>query len=269
VAEGACAPREAGIAITHQEGVPARQRLAAVATHVAHRLTSVRYQENPNCRGFFLMRAFLLYALTTLCILPTRAFAAQPVELSKQNYKAEIGVIILQVNWGRTWKCGAFENAQIQALTFTKTQSDGNEPVSLELETPSKLFVNNKFLPYALVVQPGEYVLTAFDVKVARSTKDVAHIKGTKASLFKEGKAVGGSFNVGSGEIVYLGHFGLDCAAEPFLWRYYIDGREEFEKYVEGFRMQFPFAKSAPVHFRLLATEMFGNPFSLQEPTVK
>jgi hypothetical protein len=55
--------------------------------------------------------------------------------------------------------------------------------VSLELEAPSKLLVDNKFLPYAFIIQPGEYVLTGFDVKVARSVSDVAHIKGSKDSL--------------------------------------------------------------------------------------
>jgi len=201
--------------------------------------------------------------------LPALALAAEPVNLSADTYKSDLGVLIIQVNWGRTWKCGQFENAQLQALTFTKSPTETSEPVTLDLETPSKLFVDNQYLPYAFVIQPGEYVLTAFDVKVARSASDVAHIKGSKDNLIKEGKPVGGTFTVNPGEIVYVGHFGLDCGAEPFLWRNYIDGQDDFEKYIWGFRQKFPFVKQVPVQYRLFSTQLFGYPFILKEPTVK
>jgi hypothetical protein len=211
----------------------------------------------------------LRYAIAILGALPSLVVAAEPVSLSADSYKADLGVLIIQVNWGRTWKCGQFENAQLQALTFTKSTIDTPESVSLDLETPSKLFVDNKFLPYAFVIQPGEYVLTAFDVKVARSVTDVAHINGSKDNLIKDGKPVGGTFTVNPGEIVYVGHFGLDCGAEPFLWRNYIQNREDFEGYVAGFREKYPFAKQVPVQYRLFSTQLFGNPFALKDPTVK
>jgi hypothetical protein len=207
-------------------------------------------------------------AIILLC-LPTLAVAADPVSLSEETYKPDLGIIIVQTNWGRRWKCGPYENVQLQALTFTKAPVESADPTTLELETPSRLFVENKFLPYALVVQPGQYILTAFDVKIARSQTDVAHIKGSKNNLIKDGHPVGGSFAVNPGEIVYVGHFGLDCAAEPFLWRYYIDGRGEFESYVAGFRKKFPFVKAVPVHYRLFSTRLLGNPYSLQDPTVQ
>jgi hypothetical protein len=215
------------------------------------------------------MFKYLQYAIAILGALPSLVVAAEPVILSAGTYKADLGVLIIQVNWGRTWKCGQFENAQLQSLTFTKSPIGTPEPVSLDLETPSKLFVDNKFLPYAFVIQPGEYVLTAFDVKVARSVTDVAHINGSKDSLIKDGKPVGGTFTVNPGEIVYVGHFGLDCGAEPFLWRSYIDGRGDFEKYVGGFREKFPFVKQVPTQYRLFSTKLLGNPFSLKDPTVK
>ena len=215
------------------------------------------------------MFKLLRSAIAILAVLPTLSVAAEPINLSEDTYKAELGVIIIQINWGRRWKCGQFENAQVQALTFTKSPLDSPEQVSLELGTPSKLFVDNKFLPYAFVVQPGEYVLTAFDVKIARSRTDVAHIKASQDKLIKDGKPVGGSFVVNPGEIVYVGHFGLDCAAEPFLWRYYLDGREEFEKYVADFREKYPFVKQVPVQYRLFSTQLLGQPFTLQDATVK
>ena len=209
------------------------------------------------------------FAISLIFITPSLTRSAEPVDLSEDTYKANLGVIILQVNWGRTWNCGSYENAQLQALTFTQSPIDSTESDSLELTTPSKLFVDNKFLPYSYVIEPGEYVLSAFDVKIARSTTDVAHIMGSKDELMKEGKPVDGTFTVNPGEIVYIGHFGLDCGAEPFLWRYYVDGRDEFENYIDGFRHKFPFLKSVPVQFRLFSSQTFGYPYSLQNPTVK
>ena len=208
-------------------------------------------------------------AIAILGVLPMLVVAAEPVSLSADTYKADLGILVIQVNWGRVWKCGQFENAQLQALTFTKSPIDTPEPVSLDLEIPSKLFVDNKFLPYAFVIKPGEYVLTAFDVKVARSVTDVAHIQGSKDSLIKDGKPVGGTFTVNPGEIVYVGHFGLDCGAEPFLWRNYIESREDFERYIGGFREKFPFVKQVPAQYRLFSTKLFGNPFALNDSTVK
>jgi len=211
----------------------------------------------------------LRHTIAILGSLPALVIAAEPVNLDADSYKTDLGVLIIQVNWGRAWKCGQFENAQLEALMFTKSPVDTPNPVSLDLETPSKLSVDNKFLPYAFVIQPGEYVLTGFDVKVARSVNDIAHIKGSKDNLIKDGKPVGGTFTVNPGEIVYVGHFGLDCGAEPFLWRAYIDGRGDFERYVAGFREKFPFVKQVPVQFRLFSTELFGNPYTLKDPTVK
>lgn len=201
--------------------------------------------------------------------IPALTYSAEPVRLGEDTYKSTLGVVIIQMNWGRVWKCGQYENAQLQALGFTRIPVDAVESVSLDLKTPSKLFVENKFLPYAYVVQPGEYVLTSFDVKVARSRAHVAHIAGAKDSLVKDGKAIGGTFTVDPGEIVYVGHFGLDCGAEPFLWRYHLDGREEFEKYVEGFRQEYPFVKQVPVRFRLFSTQLLGRPYQLQDPVVR
>ena len=211
----------------------------------------------------------LRYGIAILGALPLLAVAAEPVSLSEATYKSDLGVLIIQINWGRVWKCGQFENAQLQALTFTKSPINTPESVSLDLETPSKLSVDNKFLPYAFVIQPGEYVLTAFDVKVARSVTDVAHITGSKDNLIKDGKPVGGTFTVNPGEIVYIGHFGLDCGAEPFLWRNYIQSREDFERYVAGFREKYPFINQVPVQYRLFSTQFLGNPFALKDSTVK
>ncbi len=214
------------------------------------------------------MTKYFRFTLAVIFALPVSAQPAEPVLLGTNTYRPELGVLIIQVNWGRTWKCGQFENAQLQALIFTKSPVDAQTPMSLELGTPSRLFVDNKYLPYAFVVQPGEYVLTGFDVKVARSAADVSHIKGSKDNLLKDGTPIGGTFTVGAGEAVYVGHFGLDCGAEPFLWRNYLESREDFERYVRGFREKFPFMKQVPTQYRLFSTQLFGRPFSLANPTV-
>jgi hypothetical protein len=206
----------------------------------------------------------LWYALAILGSIPTLVMAAEPVSLTADTYKADLGVIIIQVNWGRVWKCGQYENAQLQALTFTKSPVDTPNQLSLELRTPSELLSENKYLPYAYVIQPGEYTLTAFDVKVARSVTDVTHINGSKNS-----KPAWGTFMVSPGEIVYVGHFGLDCGAEPFLWRSYIQSRGDFERYIGGFREKYPFVKEIPANFRLFSTQQLGNPFALKDPIVK
>ncbi len=206
------------------------------------------------------------HVITALAVLPSFVAAIEPTALSKDTYKTELGVIVLQVNWGQTWDCGQFENAQLQALTFSQIGKSGG--TSLELK-PSSIFSKNVFIPYAYIVPPGKYFLTTFDVKVTSSVNNIFHIKGDKDNLVKDSKPIGGSFNVNPGEIVYLGHFGLDCAAEPFLWRYYIEGRDDFERYIEGFREQYPFVREIPVQYRLFTSQMFGNSYSLQNPTVK
>ena len=114
------------------------------------------------------MRKYLYFMVAIFGGLPAIVIGAEPVPLSETTYNADLGILIVQVNWGRRWKCGGYENVQLQALNFTKSPVDASNPVSLDLETPSKLFVDNTYLPYAFVIRPSEYVLTAFDVKVAR-----------------------------------------------------------------------------------------------------
>lgn len=87
---------------------------------------------------------------------------------------------------------------------------------------------------------------------------------GGASTLFKDGKPIGGTFTAMAGEIVYIGHFGVDCAKEPVPWRYYIEGRAEFDRYAAGFRKRFPFIGNTPIRFRLFATTMFGEPYTLE-----
>lgn len=182
------------------------------------------------------------------------AQADAPIELEEDRFDRSAGhhgVVLLEVNWGRQWGCAGLDNAQLQALTFS--QLPGGP--ALALTTPSRLFVDNRYKIYALLAEPGEYILTGFDVKVAKSVSDVGH-------RVAEGQNYG-SFDVAAGEFVYIGHFGLDCTEDPIPWRYYIEGTEDFERYVAEFRERFPFVGDVPVEFRLFSTDVIGTSYSL------
>ncbi len=59
------------------------------------------------------MAKFLQYTLAVLINLPSFVFAAEPVSLSENTYKADLGVIVIQMNWGRRWKCGTLQQASL------------------------------------------------------------------------------------------------------------------------------------------------------------
>lgn len=180
-------------------------------------------------------------------------------------YNPEKGLVLAEVNWGRKWRCGDFENAELQHLKFTSPNDQIN------LRPSSTLMVRDEFVAYILPVSPGKYELDEFDVKVAKSVSEVGHFKKSSTGGTPASPEAGGSFSVAPGQIVYIGHFGMDCGAPPFLWRNYIEGREEFERYVEDFREKHPALSKHPVHFSLFSSpaQVLGNDYSLQAPIVE
>lgn len=185
-------------------------------------------------------------------------------KLTRESYKKsknEKAVIIYGVNWGRQWGCARFENAQLQNLTFSRIDSaSGNfGGEDIVLNTPAKLFAKNASESYTIIVTPGEYALTGFDIKIAISSSDVRHIKAKNKDLFENGKPAGGTFEAKAGEVVYIGDFGLDCAGDkPIPWRYYIK-KEDFESYVAGFKEKYKFIGDKQVIYRLFQTNKFGQ----------
>lgn len=175
------------------------------------------------------------------------------------------GIVILEVNWGRHWKCGPFENAQLQRLAFRRlgAADDGKVAPEMNLEPGSTLLAQSKFTPYVFLLEPGEYALSGFRLKVASSASDVRVANVDSEKLIVDGQPEGGSFSVASGEIVYVGHFTVDCNGEPTLWRFYIDGQREFDSFVENFRQKYPYVKNADVTYRLFETKYFGTPYVL------
>lgn len=209
---------------------------------------------------------YLGHALALMLVMAPRVQAQVP--LSETTFKqlgSSKGTVILQVNWGRYWKCGPYENAQLQQLAFRHLGENGESlsDKDWELSPSSTLLVKPSFEPYVVLLEPGQYALSGFKFKVAASRSDVRVAEVDSSKLIVDGKAVGGLFTVAAGEAVYIGHFGVDCNGEPTPWRFYIEGKEEFDRYVDGFHKRFPFAKDIPVTYRLFQTERLGQPYTL------
>lgn len=212
---------------------------------------------------------FILIATgVSACVVTPLKFRATDV-VTKNSYvqsKQANGVVLLDVNWGRSWGCGGLENAQLISVAFDKvpvaTVANDAEP-SLMMHTPSRLFVDPVFINYAFSLVPGEYALSSFSIKVAESVSRVGFLTAHRDALYKNGKPIGGSFLVKPNENVFIGNFYLDCAYGPTLWRYYPDGAADFEKQIEEYKKSFPFLDLSEIKFRLFKTKIFGSHYSL------
>jgi len=187
-------------------------------------------------------------------------------EYSEQSSKK--GVVLLAVNWNRKWNCGSFENAEIRSIGFDllpKRYNDDKHTPDFILNGSS--FDNRGFINYAFLLEPGKYAISYTDVKVAKSMSDVGHFTAHRSNLFKSGKPKGGTFTINKGEVVYVGHFALDCAGKPMVWRYYTEDKDGFNKYVNKYvnkyKSYYPYINLNNVQFRLFKTNLFGNDFSL------
>lgn len=197
----------------------------------------------------------------------TVADAATPFSSSAyaENATAK-GVVLVAANWGRQWKCGRFENAQLKGLSFDKAGSlkEGNDAKpDLVLEDSSLLPASSRFINYAYIIEPGEYLLSAFSVKATQSVSNVGYFNATRSDLIKDGRSKAGSFTVSAGEVVYIGHFFLDCAQDPMPWRYYPYDRGDFKKFLSGIKKEFDALDVEQVKFRLFDTTTMGKPFTL------
>jgi hypothetical protein len=199
---------------------------------------------------------------------PAGATSSDPTEVTSDSYasRGSKGVVLLDANWGRRWKCGGFENAELRSLSFDRipsTKSSDDAPPDLTLEQPSSLFARPIFINYALLIEPGKYVLSGFKIKVARSVSDVGYWIAKRSDLTKEGTAQGGTFTIDAGETVYIGNFYLDCFQYPQPWRYYTEGVENFAKHLAQYKEKYPFLNLDRVAYRLFETTKLGEPYSL------
>lgn len=176
------------------------------------------------------------------------------------------GVVLLAVRWDRRWKCAGYENAQLRVLGFDKLPSakpDDDASPDLLLDDAPLLLTRPAFDNYAFLVEPGEYGLSRLEIKVARSMTDVGFFKAPRSKLLPGGQPLGGKFTVAAGEVVYLGHFYLDCYQQPILWRYYPEGREGFKEYLVSVKRIYPALDVEKVTFRLFQTQEFGRDYKL------
>lgn len=99
---------------------------------------------------------------------------------------------------------------------------------------------------------------------MAASVSDVRLAKVGRAQLLKDGRPEGGSFNVDPGEIVYIGHFYLDCYYEPTLWRYYLEGHDSYNVYLAETKGKYPYLDLSKAQYRLFKTKFFGHDYELK-----
>lgn len=175
------------------------------------------------------------------------------------------GFVVLSALWGRTWNCGQFVNGQLWSFGFDRLPSDttANDAKAEVVLEGSPYVGGGPATNYVLALNPGEYALTAFSVKVASSSTDWKTVSVGRARLFEGGKPIGGTFTVKANELVYIGHFGLDCYKEPTIWRYYPGGHEGFEHYKQVIKEQYPFLDVGKMQFRLFKTSHLGRDYVL------
>ncbi len=212
------------------------------------------------------MRIILLIILLASVI---GADASGTHEVTKKAYQAGInsnGVVVLDVNWGRKWNCGGFENAELMKLEFDRVGGEAkadSAKADFVIEGPSRLTRTLRFLNYGFLLPPGDYVLSGISIKVARSITDVGYLNAKRSDLIKNGQPKGGTFTVAAGEIVYIGNFFLDCKTGPMLWRYYTPGQEGFQKHVAQYKSKYPFLEPQRFQYRLFRSDTFGTDYEL------
>lgn len=217
------------------------------------------------------MLPLLTRAAVALLLMPTLSARADSViPFTRAAFDAtngSKGVVLVSANWSRRWKCGAYENAQLQSLGFDRVGAEEigpDEKPDLILEDSSWLPTKPTFVNFALLVEPGRYLLSAFKVKAAMSVGQVGFFNGDRTTLIAEGNSKAGSFSVAEGEVVYIGHFALDCAQAPMPWRYYPEDKDDFSKYLQLVQKEFPGLPTQETKFRLFETTAMGNPFTLK-----
>ena len=176
------------------------------------------------------------------------------------------GVVLLAVRWDRRWKCAGFENAQLRVIGFDKlpsTKANDDAAADIVLDDAPLVMTKPTFDNYAFLVEPADFGLSRLEIKVARSVSDVGFFKVPRSKFLKDGQSLGGTFTVGAGEVVYLGHFYLDCHQQPILWRYYPEGREGFNGYLTSLKKSYPALDVEKVVFRLFQSKEFGQDYKL------
>jgi len=171
------------------------------------------------------------------------------------------GLVLVAATGKRTWGCGNYENAELRSVGFDlmgSVNGVASKP-DLVINVSDQGFTN-----YAYMLEPGTYAISYINIKVANSIKNVGYITANRSSLLDDqSKPKGGTFTVVGGEGVYIGHFGLDCAYGPTLWRYYSEDRDSFDSLVASYASHYPYISLKNISYRLFSTKNFGRNFIL------
>ena len=195
------------------------------------------------------------------------ATADDAVKLSKRNYQKysdQRAVLLINVYWTRAWGCHDNNYAQLTNLTFRKIDSDSHwvkDGARIELKGGGLLSSVAK--DYQLMVPPGIYALAGYRMRLSREFLDTVVQNATEEHLTKGGVAIGGQFEVGAGEVVYVGDFYLDCTQEPILWRYYLTPTDGFRDYMDEMAKRHPYLDRDKVIFRLFQSDYFSQPIEI------
>lgn len=203
---------------------------------------------------------FIFLFLVLVCLSE-----AQAAKLTKREFRKHSdtrAVVLIDVSWGRRWNCGGYENAQLLELIFENTQV-AEEPDEkyrkIVLETPSRLFVDPVFTSYGFIVDSGKYAFTGWSMKVARSQSNVGRVGVNREQLVDGDTYHGGTFEVGVGEVVYIGNFFIDCYQQPIPWRYYTDGEDQLSDHYQHYKSKFKFLEDAEIIFRLFESHIYAE----------
>lgn len=218
------------------------------------------------------LAAILLPTLLTACASTAMVNSAQQsIEATAESYagqRSAKGVVLVGVNWGRTWACGAYQNAELRIFAFDRmptTKKSNEEGADIVLHTGPNLLRRQEYIGYALLVEPGEYALAGFAIKVMpdKLVSDTPQywVAG-RSDLAKYGADRGGRFSVAANETVYLGHFDIKCtAAGPKLWRVRAKEGEDFAAYLADLKRKYPFLELKQTQYRLFQTTEFGHQY--------
>lgn len=202
--------------------------------------------------------SFFLFACASALVAPKYEPTTSIKEEEYRRNKESNGLVLVAATGKRVWGCGSYENAELRSIGFDRLPSNKTE------ESPPDLVINTSdrgFMNYAYLLPPGTYAISYINIKVARSMSDVGYITANRSSLVKND---GGSFTVGAGENVYIGHFGIDCAYGPSLWRYYSEDQSSFNELVSSYKANYPYLSLENVSYRLFSSKDFGHEFKLQ-----
>jgi hypothetical protein len=222
---------------------------------------SIGRERAMNVTSLSRLGAVLCTAFLTSC-----AFLSGPVavEATAEGYAKDAhsrGLVIFAVNWGPRWGCGSYQNARIMSFGFDRfpLETVGNEKKpDFVPKKPGKLTDKQEFVNYAYLMEPGEYALSRFEIAAARSRSEAYDFIAQRSDLIKQGQAVGGSFDVRADEIVYIGHFFVNCQQNPTLWRYYTEDKSAVDFHMIYVKQKYPFLDVQNTKYRLFRTKTLG-----------